>query len=625
MANHVKAVSSEKVHRTATSSQNQSVVIFCDIGDILGSPVFTPPPPHLERLDVFPFVIDVLTRLRNDGIRLGIISNTGDETEENINKVLKQSGLSDFFSKDLLIYSSVVDMTKNSPKIFKLAAEKAELANAPENCIFIGEDPRERSFAAQAGFRVGKDLTLIDEILSPVSDINKPDISNLQGCIEDAKEAGLDNDPGPDDPTDYTKLLERLDASKHKLPPLYRSVFFTPFEQKLQDIGANGFSHILLRDPDKMGAAGLMLDIAHAILQNGELYNDKATDAFEEVVSDLYDGFLSAQDRKGIKEPDNIIVPPLVKWGNPDSGPYTWPVDATREGFNVGAAIVNLPPSNARHGILSWSALGHETAGHDILHADEGLEAELSNQIQLELKKQNVGFGLDDYWSTRIDETASDVMGILNMGPAAGIGLIAYFRGLNYAFGGGPKLRCIGPRDDPHPADILRGFLAASVVRLLSFNQASAWANLIEAETNKDVETIRINNIVISPKIAQLSAEIVAGVLTSYKSEILQGHALIEIQDWRNKDEDIVAQLRKVLKINIPLAVELTEGVYAAHVVSAAVTLALSGKANLNVVFGRMISILKAMHDKNPSWGPLFITHPSTLSKDMAYKPQVVG
>jgi hypothetical protein len=34
-----------------------------------------------------------------------------------------------------------------------------------------------------------------------------------------------------------------------------------------------------------------------------------------------------------------------------------------------------------------------------------------------------------------------------------------------------------------------------------------------------------------------------------------------------------------------------------------------------------MINLLKMMHDKNPSWGPLFITHPGTSNRDYAYKP----
>ena len=58
-----------------------------------------------------------------------------------------------------------------------------------------------------------------------------------------------------------------------------------------------------------------------------------------------------------------------------------------------------------------------------ILHADDGLEDELSQKVRSALNAVSIGAGLADYWAERIDETASDLMGILNMGPAAGIGL----------------------------------------------------------------------------------------------------------------------------------------------------------------------------------------------------------
>lgn len=76
-------------------------------------------------------------------------------------------------------------------------------------------------------------------------------------------------------------------------------------------------------------------------------------------------------------------------------------------------------------------------------------------------------------------------MGVLNMGPAAGIWLVVYFRGLNAAFTGVATLRNDGPSGDPHPADILRGFLAAATVRLLSFDDAVTWADAIEQETER--------------------------------------------------------------------------------------------------------------------------------------------
>jgi hypothetical protein len=47
-------------------------------------------------------------------------------------------------------------------------------------------------------------------------------------------------------------------------------------------------------------------------------------------------------------------------------------------------------------------------------------------------------------------------------------------------------------------ADILRGFLAASTVRLLSFDDAFSWAEVIENETLKDVTQIREGNVPIT-------------------------------------------------------------------------------------------------------------------------------
>ena len=175
------------------------------------------------------------------------------------------------------------------------------------------------------------------------------------------------------------------------------------------------------------------------------------------MVSDLYDGFLSAEDRRGVHPPDQGTLAPLVKWGNPNFGPYTWPVDMAFLGLGLECGIVNLPPSQGRAGLLSWATLGHEVGGHDILHADTGLAEELSTAVYDRLQKQGLS-SLANYWARRIDETASDVLGILNMGPAAGIGVIGYFRGLDAAFGGPGRLKNVGASSSPHPAKIVRGY-----------------------------------------------------------------------------------------------------------------------------------------------------------------------
>lgn len=597
-------------------------VVFCDIGDTLGTAVFSPPPqPHLERLDVFPFVADALANLRGRQVRIGVISNTGKETAERVSKVLEKAGLLQHFDPKLLIYSSAVGMQKDSPAIFALAADRAGLATTPRRCLFVGEDAQERGFAAAAGLRVARELTRIEHLLVARSAAPQVDLSNLPACVEDAMTAALDSDAGPEDPTNFQDLLTRLEAARPKLPPLYREAVLAPFLSSLNQLGPAGFHQILERDRKRQGLARLMLDIAQAILQNGEGFEEIALDGFEEVVSDLYDGFLSAEDRQGIKPPDNTVLAPLVKFGNPDAGPYTWPIDATTS-FNLESAIVSLPPANAGGGLLAWAALGHEACGHDILRADRGLQPELANLLQQALQPLNPG--LADYWSTRIDETSSDVMGILNMGPAAGIGLIGFFRGIRGAFDGIATLASNGPADDPHPADIVRGFLAASTVRLLSFDGSAEWANAIEAETRKDLRTITLAGMTVSEADARKSADIVAHVIAMTKTQTL-GHALIEIQDWHNSDEDIVTRLRPLLSRNAPLDPDLAAGgFFAAHVVAAAVMAALAGDAQLKVLFSRMRTLLKAMHDTNPSWGPLFVRHPGSIVRDFAYGPMLV-
>lgn len=447
-----------------------------------------------------------------------------------------------------------------------------------------------------------------------------PDVSNLAQCVDDARLAALDGDSGPAEPSGYPQLLGRLEAARETLPPLYHDTVFVPFVNTLQRIGQSGYTRLLMRDPQREGTAGLMLDIAQAILQNGEGYAARATDAFEEVVSDLYDGFLSAEDRRGVNPPDKGTLAPLVKWGNPDFGPYTFPVDATGS-FGVECAIVSLPPANARRGLLAWAALGHETAGHDILDADTGLKGELVHKVQTALQAADVPAFMPEYWASRIDETASDVLGILNMGPAAGIGLIGYFRGLNAAFANTPHLRNVGPAQDPHPADILRGFLAASVVRLLRFRGAASWAKIIEDQTHADVTTIRIEGERVTEPEARESARVTAEAIVLSKLQSLEHHALGEIQNWRTTDERIVTRLRRALATAGTLSKSLLSGAYASHVVAAAVMAALVRGTDITLLFDRMLGILKAMHDGNPSWGPLFVRHPGSLTAHRSYMP----
>jgi hypothetical protein len=443
-----------------------------------------------------------------------------------------------------------------------------------------------------------------------------PDLSNLSACVNDSRDAWRDNDPGPQDPVEYDRLCARLIPCKEAFPLSYCAVAFDPFSQALKQMGRTAFDTILRKDPKRERLAGLLFDIAQTILQRGEGYNTRQTDAFQEVISDLYDGFLSAEDRHHIKKPDYEVIPPLVKWGNPGSGPYTWPVGATRS-FGLETATVNLPPSHGKKCLFGWAALGHETGGHDILGADKGLEDELAQQVGSGVKEKKLGQGLAEYWMQRIGETASDILGILNIGPAAALGMIGYFRGWNDAFGNGTKLS--NEDDGTHPCDIIRGYLAASAIRLLTFDGAAQWADCIEAEVRKDTPaSITLAETNTSFLVARRSAAVAAAVLINGKMDCLEGHALGEIQNWHNEDEKIVVQLQEILTKNDPLPEEFASGMYAAHVVAAATVAGAKKNANVTMIFDRMLTVLQTMHKANPAWSQTTVVHPGDLLRRYA-------
>ena len=76
-------------------------VVFFDLGDTLGSAVLSPPPIHVIRFDPFPFAQPLLAALRAKSLRLGIISNTGDDGKNVIDPVLGTAGILDFFEPAL--------------------------------------------------------------------------------------------------------------------------------------------------------------------------------------------------------------------------------------------------------------------------------------------------------------------------------------------------------------------------------------------------------------------------------------------------------------------------------------------------------------------------------------------
>lgn len=442
-----------------------------------------------------------------------------------------------------------------------------------------------------------------------------PDFSNLDNCINDVRTAEALSVPVLTFDVykqHYQNLISDLNAASATMPYVYQEAAVKPLIAFLQRLGEQRFLQIFngaATDQQAEVLREMLPDAALSILFHGSF--DQAVDSFQEIVSDLYDSFVSDEARVGkqtgrpINSPTYGVVPPLVKFGNADNGPYTWPCDSTTQTMGMKCAVVSLPPAQLRGGILAWSSLGHETGGHDVLHADAGLLDELAQKVYTAVLSTFRSQALASYWSSCIDETASDVCGYLNMGPNAGIGLIGYFRAL-----GNGKLRTIGSKDDPHPIDLLRGYLAASVIKRLSFKDAVVWSQAIANETSKDNSTLYLvdqNGLYyrfpVSLSTAIASADLVASVIMQSKLNALQGFSLQNIQNWTENDQNIVDTLAFQLKNSGQLPVNLHgPGFYAAHVVSASIQASLQGSANIPAIFNGMLSFLSTMHRENPTW-----------------------
>jgi hypothetical protein len=433
-------------------------------------------------------------------------------------------------------------------------------------------------------------------------------LTGLQACIEDAAAAWRDTSNSPPLPSSLAAVISKLSGLRNKLPAIYRESYFDPLLKTLGELTQAQWKNPNWHD--------FLSDLAQSVVQQAEGYEALATDAFQEVISDLYDGYLSASDRQHIKPPDFSIIPPLVRWGTPDFGPYTYGVDDFLHDLGFGAGMVSLPPSNANKGLMAWAALPHETGGHDILSADQGLLAELEVAVRSALKP--MGDVMADYWGSRMSETGADVLGVLNAGPVAAIGLVAYFRGINDSLGNGPHLSPDGRADDSHPGDLVRAYLGAACVRLLKFKAKTQWAKLIEAEADKEPGVITLAGTVFTRAQVKKAVTAVAKAILKTKMQTLEDHSLDSIQNWQDDDEATVAEIRLSLLSGAALSPVLVDQAYATHVLAAACYSALQGAQTPIVAFDRMLPLLKTMHDNNPSWGPLFLRHPGNLRPHFA-------
>ena len=363
-------------------------------------------------------------------------------------------------------------------------------------------------------------------------------------------------------PFDAARLRNVVDSNKQKLPLSYRSVYAGALGEALPNLVTElkqrqeqELEQGVPADQALAEVKGFSDSLVGAVSDWGVADYAPALRRFEAVVSNFYRSFLSAGQRAQASLPLIETIPPLVTFApTAEAGPFTLPSDAVKELIGVPIGVVSLPGSYRGHPLI-WPALAHETGGHDVLHADPGLLDELGRAVRSQLSGSAGAL-----WESWIDETASDVYGLLNIGPAFAVSLAAFFSALEVSDPRGTtqKLGTIGailPVDgnqlvDVHPVDILRLHVAMGVVsslKALAPGTQHSWLMILDeianeaagAATTIDVFDVRERAIVQKLPLAAMaqSAKTVGRIIATERLNSLAGHSIQDIETWDDADE----------------------------------------------------------------------------------------
>jgi hypothetical protein len=343
---------------------------------------------------------------------------------------------------------------------------------------------------------------------------------------------------------------------------------------------------------------------------------------FEAVISDFYRSFLSKERRANVGVPLIEQLPPLATFAHlPDQGPFTITSDQTERNFQASVGVVSLPSSYRDHPIL-WAALAHETGGHDVTHADPGLLDELSQAVADRLTDQMLG----QLWGYWIDEAASDVYGLLNVGPAFVFNLAAFFTTLEHQRSQGRlPLGPLSTRSfvdrrnqlDVHPTDILRVHLALGVIESLhglsitrrgEYSDAAKQLAQVAAAGADTVDFVGLDEnrqpvLLQSFPLAtmQETARQVGTIIADAKLDTLGGHSIQEIETWDDQDESTAQSIATAL-----LASQSVAGIGDDAQVLSGATLALFGDpSQYDAITGGISDALDASFARDPIFGQI--------------------
>jgi hypothetical protein len=366
---------------------------------------------------------------------------------------------------------------------------------------------------------------------------------------------------------------------------------------------------------------------------------------FLAVISNLYRSFLDKTKRAKLNIKLNETLPPLAYFQNSGlDGPFTIPASDLQSDIQTAIGIVSLP-ATYRDDPLLFASLAHETGGHDVVHADDGLIDQLQQGIRGEFgggppapggqvsPQQLQGF----LWSYWMDEAVADVYGVLNIGPQFALNLAAFFSALNAAGAKKfnqpipqlPSLRTeSGPRDpkhndfqlDEHPTDLLRLDLAIGVIETLTgladgakqqyianirqvaiASAQGANQILLDGILPVDQHTgINLQQVKLPLADMQDAARKVGAFIATTKFAALDNHSIQDIETWDDLDEQAAQNIASKLLASEPI-VNLGDD---AQLLAGANAALLVNPDLYDAVTNALSDALDASFAQDPIWAP---------------------
>ncbi|MEK6787297.1 MAG: hypothetical protein AABY61_17635 [Nitrospirota bacterium] len=386
-------------------------------------------------------------------------------------------------------------------------------------------------------------------------------------------------------------LGKLIEAASEELPLEYQNGFSKPLLNNLQQI----CEKMLLSFPQPHGWWGLIFCANAATQVSTTSPVHSSVQRLQAVIADIYTSFLYSDDRVKLGLGRKQRLPPLGAFTAPilpshqvSPPPYMYSVELMKElSADFTAGVVSLPSGYINHPIL-WSILAHEIGGHDVLHADEGLLPELLEGITGLFSGPNAD-ALASLWRFWGEEAAADVCGVLNIGPAYGLGAIVFHTVIAH-IGGNPEdhddpsrehihppILDIKPNPhlvgDPHPIPGLIPFIIIGAIEALTaLTPSTKTRYILQIEElaklcTPDYETINLSDYIIANdegKWMKLGAKFSFNVLKDSALKVgrhiakatfpsLNNKSLQNFETWDNADEEVAHNVAKALVAGDPI------------------------------------------------------------------------